>query len=277
MNRERKYKDTLFRYIFKEPEQAIRLYNLVADKNYDINTPIEVNALEKAVFSELENDVSFVIEDKLVIFIEHQSTINNNMPLRFVEYLAANYSMLEGKLKYREKSIRLPKPEFYVLYNGTEVWDKEYLRLSDSFGEPEVADTYVELVAKVIDIKPDSATVDIKRDNELYVYSVFVAKVQELRRAGAEIRNALKTAYEFCAEQGLHSTMLNKWAEVEDMYLAEFSYFDDVRREAFFNGELKKAVDVIRNLMPLKISVEQMSKIAEVDVAVVKDVIADRS
>ena len=67
-----KYKDTLFRSIFKVPEEAIKLYNVISGSSYDINTPIEVNALDEMMFTDKENDVSFVLDDKLVIFIEHQ-------------------------------------------------------------------------------------------------------------------------------------------------------------------------------------------------------------
>lgn len=91
MEKTAKYKDTLFRKIFKDEKQAILLYNLISNNNYAANTPIEVNTFEDAVFNGLENDVSFIIEDRLVIFIEHQSTINNNMPLRFIEYLMARW------------------------------------------------------------------------------------------------------------------------------------------------------------------------------------------
>ena len=128
-----KYKDTLFRYIFKEPKEAIKLYNVISGSSYDINTPIEVNALDKMMFTDKENDVSFVLEDRLVIFIEHQSTINNNMPLRFIEYLSANYRYIRSKRKYSSAVVKLPRPEFYVLYNGRDKWDKECLKLSDAF------------------------------------------------------------------------------------------------------------------------------------------------
>jgi len=34
------------------------------------------------------NDVSFTVGDRLIVLIEHQSTINENMPLRLLMYVA---------------------------------------------------------------------------------------------------------------------------------------------------------------------------------------------
>ena len=276
MGKASKYKDTLFRKIFKEPKQAILLYNLIGGRNYDTDTPIEVNTLEDAVFNGLENDVSFVIEDKLVIFIEHQSTINNNMPLRFIEYLAASYALIESRLKYKSRIIKLPKPEFYVLYNGKDKWDKEYLKLSDAFDLSEDRDTYIELCAKVINIKPDSATVDIKKDNELYVYSVFVSKVGEFRDGGDPTKTALRKARSYCAENGLSSNMLNMWEEVKDMYLAEIDYLSEEKRNSYFDGKdegrLEGILDVAINLIKMGTSLEDISNATGIEIGTLRTI-----
>ena len=41
--------------------------------------------------NEKRNDVSFLYKDKLVVMIEHQSTISENMPLRMLLYIAKYY------------------------------------------------------------------------------------------------------------------------------------------------------------------------------------------
>jgi hypothetical protein len=42
------------------------------------------------------NDISFEIGDKLVVLIEHQSTINPNMPLRLLLYIGRVYEKILG-------------------------------------------------------------------------------------------------------------------------------------------------------------------------------------
>ena len=44
--------------------------------------------MAETVFSHQKNDVSFTIDGKLVVLVEHQSTVNANMPLRFLLYVA---------------------------------------------------------------------------------------------------------------------------------------------------------------------------------------------
>jgi hypothetical protein len=81
------------------------------------------------------NDISFTIGDKLVILIEHQSTINPNMALRLLMHIARVYEKILGdKNVYTTKLLSIPRPEFFVLYNGTAPYpDEQVLKLSDAF------------------------------------------------------------------------------------------------------------------------------------------------
>jgi hypothetical protein len=50
--------------------------------------------LSDVLYMEQLNDISFVIDGKLVVLIEHQSSINENMPLRMLMYIAREYELL---------------------------------------------------------------------------------------------------------------------------------------------------------------------------------------
>ncbi|GHU87966.1 hypothetical protein AGMMS49941_11860 [Deferribacterales bacterium] len=67
--------------------------------------------------------------------MEHQSTVNPNMPLRFLEYIARLYeTILSEKPIYTTRIVEIPTPEFIVLYNGaTYMPDEKILKLSDMF------------------------------------------------------------------------------------------------------------------------------------------------
>ena len=79
MNANREYKDTLFSALFSEPARLRELYNALADTDYGEDTPVELNTLESVFVSGLKNDVSFIIDGKFVVLVEHQSTINDNI------------------------------------------------------------------------------------------------------------------------------------------------------------------------------------------------------
>ncbi|MBR5646845.1 MAG: Rpn family recombination-promoting nuclease/putative transposase [Treponema sp.] len=70
------------------------------------------------------NDVSWEIDGKLIVLVEHQSTINGNMPLRCLEYVTRIYEeIVPVKKRYAEKIYKIPNPDFYVVYVG----DKDYI------------------------------------------------------------------------------------------------------------------------------------------------------
>ena len=62
----------------------------------------------------------------MIIFGEHQSTVNENMPLRSLLYIGRAYERLvPPRSRYKKKIVFLPTPEFYTFYNGKEKWEKE--------------------------------------------------------------------------------------------------------------------------------------------------------
>jgi hypothetical protein len=76
------YKDSLFRSLFNNPPAFLSLYNAVSGKDYDENTEVVINTLPETLFTMRKNDVSGIIAGKLVLAVEHQSSVNENMPLR---------------------------------------------------------------------------------------------------------------------------------------------------------------------------------------------------
>ena len=71
----REYKATLFSELFSEPTRLRELYNALSDTDYGEDTPVEINTLEDVFFNDVKNDVSFTIDNKYVVLLEHQSTI----------------------------------------------------------------------------------------------------------------------------------------------------------------------------------------------------------
>ena len=66
----------------------LELYNALSNSNYASDTKIEINTLQGVLFLDAMNDISFTLDDRIVILIEHQSTISENAPLRLLLYIA---------------------------------------------------------------------------------------------------------------------------------------------------------------------------------------------
>lgn len=84
----RTYKDSVFVTIFHDKAKLIELYNALFDTNYDESAPIDIVTIKDVLFRTLKNDVAFVLGGRFVVLVEHQSSINENMPLRDLMYIS---------------------------------------------------------------------------------------------------------------------------------------------------------------------------------------------
>ena len=82
-----KYKDTVFTKLFNNKAAAIQLYNALYHKNLLEDTPVEIVTIDDVLFTKRKNDVAFLVDGHFLIFTEHQSTLNENMPLRLLLYV----------------------------------------------------------------------------------------------------------------------------------------------------------------------------------------------
>ena len=150
----RKYKDSVFTDLFGSDRDGkknfLELYNALSGSDYKLEEVSLVRKIiDQTLYKTFNNDVSWEINGKLIVLVEHQSTINNNMPFRCLEYVTRIYEgIVPVKQRYAEKAFKIPNPDFYVVYVGNKEQPPEYeLRLSDAFYEKD--SSKLELVVKV--------------------------------------------------------------------------------------------------------------------------------
>ena len=179
---ERNYKDTVFVTVFHEKAKLIELYNAIFDTDYDENTAIDIVTIKDVLFRTLKNDVSFVLDKRFVVLVEHQSSINGNLPLRDLLYMSTVLKrMIDTKQLYREKILRIPRPAFIVLYNGPEdLPEYQELRLSDAYlgDKEEREEDALQLIVKVYNINTGKNAEILKKCETLRQYSRFVEIVR---------------------------------------------------------------------------------------------------
>ena len=88
MSSNTKYKSSVFSFLFNDEELLKELYCALEDVDLPKDVPITINTLQDVLFMDKINDISFEIGDKLVVLLEHQSTINPNIALRLLMYIA---------------------------------------------------------------------------------------------------------------------------------------------------------------------------------------------
>jgi hypothetical protein len=226
----RNHKDSVFTRLFSEKSNLLELYSAISGKSYPESTKIEIVTLSNVLYMNQINDIAFVLEDRLIVLIEHQSSINNNMPLRMLQYLSAEYDMIvDRKNLYKQKRIMIPAPEFIVLYNGDKKFpDYKELKLSDSF-KSKTPDLYLELVVRVYNINKGHNTNMAVKSPVLSGYEEFIAQIKENLKS-MELRDAIKLAVKTCISKNILVSFLERHSsEVENMIFGEWN-LDDAKQ-----------------------------------------------
>ena len=228
----RKYKDSVFVDLFSEDEKAkenfLSLYNALHNTKLTVIENLKNIRLDQVLYMTFYNDVSYLVDNKIIVLAEHQSTINPNMPLRCLEYISRLYETLfESKEKYSRKLLKIPTPEFYVFYNGGDPYPSDKtLKLSDAFIE-KTMETNLELTVKVININQQNRHPVLKNCQMMYEYSVFVETVRKWKEI--EPKTGFQKAIEECITNNiLRDYLKRKTKEVLNMLLAEYDYETDI-------------------------------------------------
>jgi predicted transposase/invertase (TIGR01784 family) len=258
MGAKREYKDTLFSKLFSDPSRLRELYNALAGTDYGEDTAVEINTLEDVFFNNLKNDVSFTIDDKFVVLVEHQSTLSNNLPLRFLLYIARVLEKTsDNRAMYQEKLLMIPTPELIVLYNGIKPFPTEKtLRLSDAYlaeGKQFGIFGGLELTVRVVNINPNENRELLQKSETLNGYTAFVERVRYNLSNGMELRCAISEAIEWGVEKEILSAFLKiHGSEVQNMLMSEFNI--DIAKEvwqeeAHEEGSNERAIRIARKLL----------------------------
>ncbi len=254
LKQKRDYKSSLFVNMFGRnvyaKEHFLSLYNAIHDTNFKIGeVEIKPVMLDNVVYNNIENDVSMEINGSIVVLAEHQSTINNNMPFRCLEYLVAHYNrFFTENDKYNTKEIKLPRPECYVFYNGDAKFPQEkVMKLSDAFKEikesPSLKDLpetiSLDLTVKVYNINKEANHPILKKCEALLAYSNFTEYARIGKRKGE--KNPPKYALEKCKQGPLLTEYFNNLSKEEQSMI-----FGEWDQEKFIEVQKRIAAEDAR-------------------------------
>ena len=271
----RNHKDSVFVDLFANDiyakENFISLYNALHKTNLDPKTTeVKPVMLENVLYMSYYNDISMLVDGKIVVLIEHQSTVNQNMPFRFLEYISRIYEKITSEEdRFGKKLVKLPIPEFYVFYNGVENYPSESeLKLSDAFILPDKIYNFdnnnftLEIKVKIININSEKDNPILHQCEPLKQYSDFIKEVRDCMKENME--NPFTTAINRSIKNGVLSEYLKrKSTEVHNMLFGEYDYETDIRvqrREAFEDGVEQAKIETAKNLMKKNIPLETIAE-----------------
>ena len=108
-------KDSVFTFVFKQPEYARKLYLALHPEDTDITeADCKLVTLENVLTTGMYNDVGLQVRDTLILLIEAQSVFSVNIALRMLLYLAATYKEYVEDCKlnlYGTAPVVIPLPD----------------------------------------------------------------------------------------------------------------------------------------------------------------------
>lgn len=187
--------------------------------------------------------MAFTVKNRVLVISEHQSTINENMPLRHLIYLGRTLEkLIEERSMYRQRRIPIPTPEFYVFYNGNDPFPAEkIMRISDAYlDKPE--HHMLELEVKVININLTSGHKLLEQCRPMYEYSWLIQRIKDYLPQDWDRDEAITQAVKDCKQNGILVEFAQKYgSEAVNMLYTQFN-IDDAKEvwqeEAYEDGEL---------------------------------------
>ena len=280
----RTYKDSVFRMLYSRKEELLSLYNALNGTDYQDPEQLEVTTLENAIYMNMKNDVSFLLDAEMMLY-EHQSTWNPNMPLRdliYITRLLEKYVNRESL--YASTPVRIPAPHFVVFYNGSsDVSEDVILKLSDAFEERkgshlERKEPELELKVHFLNINQGYNEELMERCRTLREYSEFVARIRRYAAGETAIEEAVDRAVTECIAEGILADFLrSQRAEVVAVSIFEYNEEKELKkfgRAEYRSGEIKGKAESVILALEMKGPVsEQMKKriFSERDISLLED------
>lgn len=249
----RKYKDTIFRMVFKDKKELLSLYNAVNHSCYEKEEDLQIVTLENAVYMNVKNDLAFLIDFHLYLY-EHQSTYNPNMPLRDLFYVASEYQkLIDERSLYSSVIVKVPAPKFIVFYNGRKFLPETvHLKLSDAYHTKE-KEPDLELKVTMLNLNVGNHQELLNGCRTLKEYMLYVERVREyashsdmtldeaVKRAVDNVKNKFFTC-EFAPAAQI--SQVEKRAEAVKMSIFEYDEEREMAlmREAEYNAGMEEGM-----------------------------------
>ena len=220
----------------------------------------------------MKNDLAFILDMNLYLY-EHQSTMNPNIPLRDLFYIAAEYQKLvDKKSLYSSALQKIPNHHYIVLYNGSTPIDDCYTsRLSDAFYHA-TDNPSLELIVTTFNVNAGHNTELMSHCQILKEYSIYVAKVRSFAEQ-MPLDDAVQKAVTECIQENILADFLRK-NQAEVIAMSIFEYDEKAVRQVYYEDGLKAGIrtGILNMLKAKKYSLEEISEVFQVPVEEIEQI-----
>ena len=247
-------RDTLFCKYAGTASNLLAISNAIRGTNHTDASRIQINTLQGSFYSNLKNDISFILDTLIMMLIEHQTTLKPNMPVRLLNYVAELFKIYlepEKRKMYSSSLIQIPAPEFYVFYDGDDTsFERKILKLSDAFKAPS---NKLELIVHVYNLATGKNEALKSICKPLREYSTFSNHYKLLRQQGLAIDEAVRDTIRYCIDNNVMRDYL-QCNESEVINMFGFEWNEKEEREALLEagearGRASGRIESVRELL----------------------------
>ena len=267
-------KNSVFLDLFQNKSYLLKLYKTLHPEDITATEYSLTNiTIENVLTDNLYNDLGFIVNNKLMILIEAQSTWTINILIRVLLYLAQSYHEYFQRTNqnyYKSKKVKIPKPELYVIFTGNKGRKADQISLSKEFFEDAELD---------IEVK---ATVLYENDEKDIInqYIIFCKIFNEQTNQHGMTQKAITETIRICKNREvLREYLTQREKEVVTIMMSLFdeeqimeSYIKSERYEAAQDKVKEKAILMLQKG---KISIDEIQiffpELSEEEIEEVKD------
>ena len=237
-------KDSVFVHLFQDKKYVLQLYKALHPEDLDATEDmIEIVTLENVLTDNIYNDLGFMIDKRLIVLVEAQSTWTANIIVRALMYLAQTYHDYIAKEElniYGSKTLDLPEPEMYVIYTGNKKIEKESITLSEEFFGGRKTD--LEVTVHVL--------TDGKEHDIIYQYVALTKVLDDQVKLHGRTREAIIETIRICKDRDLLKQYLTEHEqEVQDIMI---TLFDNETILKGYTREREKAARTAEKMATVK-------------------------
>lgn len=195
---------------------------------------VTIVTLENVLLNQPYNDLGFIVGNRLMIFVEAQSTWSENIVVRSLLYMSQTiqeYIMETNQNVYSSKRIYLPKPELYVLFTGERKTLPSHISLSETFFGGESCDLDVTV----------NMIYDGKQGDIINQYVTFLKVYHEQVKLYKRTQKAVLETIRICKDENvLREYLMSREKEVVDIMMLLYN------REYIFDSFVNEEKEIAR-------------------------------
>ena len=259
----RTIKDSVFTDLFQNKKYLLQLYKALHPEDNVTEDDLTDVTIKNVLTDNIYNDLGFVVEDRLMIFVEAQSSVwTVNIIVRALMYLVQTWHDYFERTKqnlYKSKKVQMPIPEIYVIFTGERKTRPSEISLAQEFfaGKECGIDVKVKMIY------------DGKEGDIINQYVVFTKICNEQMKKHGRTRKAVTEAIRLCKDRDvLREYLSNRESEVMDIMMVLYdeeeimrSYVESERYEAKQEARYDEKIETAKRM--LNDGALSMDKVAE--------------